>query len=272
MRRGSRGIAPVPDEIALRLGRVGSATFFMRRGEQRGPFAIEVDQLLGNGPPFRGVGVQQRRRAPLVQDGDELPSQIESVLHGDVHALPGLRTVGVAGIAGDEHARQPRRDLLLRHVIELVGQPLADLINRPPGDLLRLELVRMENPLRLGDELFDRDIAACDPFADFELGELDIEADEIAAFPRDDENAALMGGLDQALAANVREIGDGQHIHHAPGVVGGIAVKLAPDRGAHDAARAVAADHVAGLDRLDLSLVRGIEPLERDGCSLRAMP
>ena len=36
-------------------------------------------------------------------------------------------------------------------------------------------------------------------------------------------------------------------------------------RPAHDAARAVAADHVARLDRLDLSLVRGIEPLEPDG-------
>ena len=53
-----------------------------------------------------------------------------------------------------------------------------------------------------------RDIAACDPLADFELGELDIEAEEVAALPRDDQHAAIMGGLDQALAANVREIGD----------------------------------------------------------------
>src|ERR1700756_3390323 len=105
VRRGSRSIASVPDEIALGLGRVSPATVFMCRGEQRGPFAIEVDQFLGNGPPFRGVSVQQRWRAPLVQNGDELPSQIESVLHGDVHALPGLWTVGVAGVASNEHAR-----------------------------------------------------------------------------------------------------------------------------------------------------------------------
>src|SRR5208282_6573994 len=44
-----------------------------------------------------------------------------------------------------------------------------------------------------------------------------------------------------------------------------IAAKLAPNRRTHDASRAVAADHVAGLDRLGLSLVRGLEPLERDG-------
>ena len=183
MCRGPGGIAAVPDEIALRLGRVGRAAFPVRRGEQRGPFAIEVDQFLCNGPPFRRVGVQQRRRAPLLQDGDELPSQIEGILHGDVHPLPGLRTVSVTGVAGDEHARQSRRDLLLGHVIEFVGQPLADLIHRPPGDLLRLELVRMENPLRLGDELFDRDIAACDAFADFELGELDVEAERDIRLP-----------------------------------------------------------------------------------------
>ena len=136
VRRSSRGIAAVLDEIALRLGRVGPAALAMRGGEHRGQFPIEVDQLLGNGPPFAGISVQQGRRAPLLQNGDELPSQIEGVLHGDVHPLPRLRTVGVAGIAGDEDARQPRRHLVLRHVIELVGQPLADLVNRPPGNLL----------------------------------------------------------------------------------------------------------------------------------------
>ena len=65
------------------------------------------------------------------------------------------------------------------------------------------------------------------------------------------------------------KVGDGQHVHDAPGVVGGVAVQLAPDRLAHGAARAVAADHVAGLDRLDLSLVRGIEPLEPRGHLMR---
>ena len=163
----------------------------MRRGKQRSPLAIEVDQFLGDGPPFRGVSVQKRWRAPLAQDGDDLPSEIECILHGDVHALPRLRTMGVAGIASDEYAGQPRRDLFLRHVIKLVGQPLPNLINRPPGDLLHLERIGMENPLRFRDEFIDGDIAACDPFADFEFGELDIEADEVAAFPRDDNDAAL---------------------------------------------------------------------------------
>src|SRR5262249_45344170 len=98
----------------------------------------------------------------------------------------------------------------------------------------------------------------------FELGELDIEADEVAAFPGDDDDAALIVRLDQRLAANVREIGDGQHIHDPPGVVGGIAAKLAPNRGTDHAARTVAAYRVADPARFGLALMWSIEPLECD--------
>ena len=48
-------------------------------------------------------------------------------------------------------------------------------------------------------------------------------------------------------------------------MVGRIAAKLAADRLAHGAVRPVAADQVAGLDRLDLLLVRRFEPLEGRG-------
>ncbi len=77
----------------------------------------------------------------------------------------------------------------------------------------------MKNPPRFGDELIEGDIAVRNPFAGIEFGEFDIEADEVTAFPRDDENGALIGGLDQRLAANVRKIGNRQHIHDAPGAV-----------------------------------------------------
>ena len=73
-----------------------------------------------------------------------------------------------------------------------------------------------------------------------------------------------MRGLDQALAADVREIGDRQHVHNAPGMIGGIAVKLAADRCSHDAARTVAAYDISGLDRLGLALVPGVKPFEGD--------
>jgi hypothetical protein len=67
VRRSPRGVASVLDEIALKRCRVRPA-IVMLGGEQRGKFAVEVDQLLGDRPPFLGVGVQQARRTPAVQD------------------------------------------------------------------------------------------------------------------------------------------------------------------------------------------------------------
>src|SRR6185312_7988024 len=117
---------------------------------------------------------------------------------------------------------------------------------RPPGNLLHVERVRAEYPPRLRDEIVGRDIAFGDALAALELAELDIEPDEIVALARDDDNAAFVRRLDERLAADVRKIRDGQNVHHAPGMICGIAAKLAPDGGTHDAACAVAADHVTG--------------------------
>ena len=103
-----------------------------------------------------------------------------------------------------------------------------------------------------------------DPLVRVELVELDIDADQIAAFARDEQDAALAGGLDQRLQADIGEVGDGKDIHHAPGLIGRIPAQRAPERLAHGAARAVAADDIARLDRFDLPLVRGIDPLQRD--------
>ena len=55
------------------------------------------------------------------------------------------------------------------------------------------------------------------------------------------------------LQPDVREVGDRQDVHHAPGLVHRIADQLAADRGADAAARAVAADDVLGPDRRDLA-------------------
>ena len=41
-----------------------------------------------------------------------------------------------------------------------------------------------------------------------------------------------------ALAADVGEVGDGQHIHHAPGLIGRVAVQRAPDATVRTALRA----------------------------------
>ena len=197
MRRRSRGIAAVPDEIVLGFGGVRALVVALGGSEDLGPFAVEVDQLLRHRLPFRRVAVQEMRRAAPAQDGGELPSEIEGVLHRDVHALARFRAVGVAGVAGDEDAGQARCDLFRRHVVELVGQPLADLVDRPPGDLLHVQRMRMEDPPRLGDQIIRRDVAVGDPLAGVEVGEFDIEPDQIAAFARDHDDAAVVRRLDQ---------------------------------------------------------------------------
>jgi hypothetical protein len=86
----------------------------------------------------------------------------------------------VAGVAGDEHARQTFRDLPLRHVIELVAKALADLIDRPPRNFFHVERIGLENALRRRDQIVGRDVAIGNPFAGIELVPFAIEPEKIA--------------------------------------------------------------------------------------------
>ena len=53
---------------------------------------------------LNGVGTEQLRFGASLKNRDELPTEIECVLHGDVHALAGLGAVRVTSVAGDEDA------------------------------------------------------------------------------------------------------------------------------------------------------------------------
>src|SRR5271165_3127753 len=138
--------------------------------------------------------------------------------------------------------------------VELVAKALADLVNRPPGDLLHLQRIGMQDPPRRGDQIVGRDVQARGPFVLIEFLELDVEADEITAFAWNDQEAAFIGRLDRRLEANVGEVGDGQDIHYAPGLIGRIPIERQPERPADGAARAVAADDEPGLDGFRLPL------------------
>ena len=68
--RRSRRVVSMLDEISLHLRRIDPFAVRRRlhgRAEHFGPLAIEFDQLLGNGLPFRRVGVEQRGCAPTPQ-------------------------------------------------------------------------------------------------------------------------------------------------------------------------------------------------------------
>src|SRR5581483_12463222 len=84
MRGRARGVAAILDKIALGLLGIGA----LGRCEDRGPFAVEIDQLLRDRLALRRIGVEEKRRAAPAQHRGELPAEIEGVLHRDVHALP----------------------------------------------------------------------------------------------------------------------------------------------------------------------------------------
>src|SRR5262245_16255762 len=170
----------------------------------------------------------------------------------------------MASVAGYENAGHAASDLFIRHVVELVAKSLADVIDRPPGHFLHLDRVGPKDPLYGRDQAVDSDVPTGDPFVLVEFVQLDVDANEIASFARDDQNAALVGGLDQTFHADIRKVGDGENIHHAPRLIGRVPAQRAPEGLAHGASRPVATHDIPGLERLDLPLVRRIDPLEPD--------
>ena len=159
--RGPGGEAGLRDEVQLELCRIHALAFSFPDSFEGAlnilEIPIEVDQLLGDRPPFGGVGVQERRRAPALQDGSKLPSEVEGVLHRHVHALAGFRAVGVTRVAGDENARKAGLHSLVRHVVELVAETLADLVD-DPGDIFDVQRVGMNDPTCGRDQLIRRDV------------------------------------------------------------------------------------------------------------------
>src|SRR5690606_20506877 len=144
--------------------------------------------------------------------------------------LPGLRAMGVARIASDKYARLALTHQLLRYIIELVCQALADFIDRPPHDVLHFEAVRLHDPLRGSDQLVDGDGPIRDPLAGGQLVHLDIKTREKTTLPRDADDVAFIRRLDERLAADIRELRARKHIHNAPSLVRRIAKQFPPDR------------------------------------------
>ncbi len=212
---------------------------------QRRPLPVEVDEVLRDHLAFGRVRRQQGLRACALEHLAELPPQIPAVLHRHVHALTGLGAVGVARVARDEDARRAGADLVEGDVVEAVGEAVADLVHAVPGDVLHVEPVRVQDVVRLRDDLVERGLAHRAVIVRRHLAEVDVHPEQEAAFARDEQDVARLG-LDRALRADVGEVGDRERIHHAPGVEGLRADVLRADGLAHTAAGAVCADDVLG--------------------------
>ena len=168
----------------------------------------------------------------------------------------------MAGIAGDEHARQTRANVLRGNVVVLVANALADLVHGPPRHLFDVKLVGEENTLRRSDDLVHRDLALGHALVFAQLVHLHIESNQIAAFARDNQQVAAVVGLDGHLVANIRKVGHGQNVHYAPGLLSRVTHQLSADGLAHHAACAVAAHHVTRPRRLHLARVRFIRAFQ----------
>src|SRR5699024_6442960 len=79
--------------------------FLNRSSHQRGPLAVKIDQILCRWLALRVVGAQQVFWCAAIKHMPELPCDIETILHGNIHSLTRLRGVGMASIAGEEHPR-----------------------------------------------------------------------------------------------------------------------------------------------------------------------
>ncbi len=208
-----------------------------------------------------GVGAKQVRLGAPFEDRGEFPAEVVGVLHGYVHALAGFGAVRVARIAGNEHARQAGRCLVCRDVVETVGDALAHLIDGEPGHAAHVEPVRPEHPLRGQNDVFLRDEPERFAVRRVDLAEIDIEPHHVAALTRDEQDVPFVRRLDRRLQPDVREVGVGEHVDDAPGVVGEVAARHGADCVPHAAARAIASDNIF---RADLLLLPGLRVLQGD--------
>ena len=71
--------------------------------------------------------------------------------------------------------------------------------------------------------------------------------------------------MDRGFQADVWKVGDGEHVHHAPGLIGRIPVQSNAQCLSYAAVRAIGADHEPRLDDFQLALVPGVIPLQPDG-------
>ena len=234
---------------------------------------IIVDQPLRRRAPLLRIAMKQIRRRPSGEHRHQLPAEVEGVAHRHIHPLPGLGAMRVTGIPGGEHARSARGRRITGHVVELVGQAVPDLVDRPPHHVFDVEVMRLQNTFCLGDDILDPKPPIRHALVLVELVEFDVKPHQIAALTRQNKNAALALRLDNGLHAKIGEIGHGKHIHHTPCLMRRIPMQFATNGSAHVAACPITADDIIGAHGLDLSRALWVRALKahRNGIVARCL-
>ena len=87
----------------------------------------------------------------------------------------------------------------------------------------------MQDRIGLVDDVLERCVADGVIVVHGHLAQVHVHAEQVPAFAGDVQDRTVHG-LDRALGADIREVRIRQDVHHAPGMVGGVAGQLAADR------------------------------------------
>ena len=167
----------------------------------------------------------------------------------------------VTGVARGEHPGVAVH--ALGHIIKPVGEAVTDVVDRPPDHFLHIEGVRADDAVGRGNHVVLGELAVGRLLVRAQFVELDIHAEDVTAFAGQHQHVALLGRRDQTLLAHIGEVGVGQDVHHAPGLVGGVAVQLAANGVAHCRVRAIASHHIVGPHRAGRPPVHADRVLQR---------
>ena len=130
------------------------------------------DDAVLDGAPLGLVALEQARPTPALQDGGELPAEVDGVADPGVEPVPAERRVEVRGVPGEEHpaharpvhelhARRPRvggehlgadgrahRRVDQRRAVALAGRAVDAERDDPPGAGARIERAEQRGRVR----------------------------------------------------------------------------------------------------------------------------
>ena len=132
---------------------------------------------------------------------------------------------------------------------ELIPHALANLIRCPPVAVLVCQLVRRNAALCRLQNQFRRNLRpVCAPtVANGYLPQLDIQSHQLL-LTGDDHDTAVLGGVDGAPHADIREVRDGDDVQYTPDVICRVARERVAELLSCPRVRAVTAYHEPGSD------------------------
>src|SRR5262249_51248415 len=94
-----------------------------------------------------------------------------------------------------------------------------------------LDGVRVQDPVRHRGQLLRGDTPVLEHLLVADVVQLDVEADQISALTRNNEDVSLVCRINRALQPDVREVSYRQSIQDTPGLIHRVADQLAVDCG-----------------------------------------